>query len=341
MPRQIYDPNIKPSNEIFGIAPASIVRFNNPKYRWAGKLYEQMRNNFWIPQKVNLTQDAIDFNRLEPAEVRAYKGILGFLVFLDSVQTSNLPEIANHVSSPEIRLCLTEQSSQEFLHSQSYQFLVDSVLPSNQREDVYDWHFKDRVLHHRCRFISDLFQQAIDRPSLLESRFTSIVADYVLEGIYFYSGFNFFYTLGSKGLMSGTVDMIKLIHRDELTHVFLFQKLIESAIQEFNLSFNLVRSIIFDVFEEAYKTELEWTDHILGDDILGMSRAANKQYLQYLTNNRLKNVGLTEMFTPVANPYKHLDRIADLTSHATSKANFFESGVTSYTQSSSVKNWDF
>ncbi len=341
MSKQIYNPNIQPSKDIFGIAPAAIVRFNTPKYKWAVKLYEQMRNNFWIPQKVNLTQDAIDFQKLLPAEVRAYKGILGLLVFLDSVQTSNLPEIASQVSSSEIRLCLTEQSSQEFLHSQSYQFLIDSVLPTNQREDVYAWHLKDKLLHARCKFIADLFQAAINRPSLLEARFISLVADYVLESVYFYSGFNFFYTIGSKGVMSGTVDMIKMIHRDELTHVFLFQKLIESAAQEFKLSPKLVQSIIYDIFEEAYKSELAWVDHIIGDDILGMSRSANKQYLQYLTNLRLKNVGLTEMFPPVQNPYRHLDQVADLTKHATSKANFFESGVTSYTQSTSVSDWNF
>ena len=49
------------------------------------------------------------------------------------------------------------------------------------------------------------------------------MANYILEGIYFYSGFSFFYALGRQGKMLGTVSEIKYIQRDELTHLALFQ----------------------------------------------------------------------------------------------------------------------
>lgn len=338
----LYNPDLLPSKKIWGKNPVSIARFNNPQFKWFNKLYEQMRNNFWIPQKVNVAQDSLDYGKLTPAEYRSYKGILGFLVFLDSIQTTNLPNFSEQASSQEIKLCLTEQTSQEFLHSQSYQFLIDSVLPVADREEVYNLHKLDSELNKRCHFIASQFQSNFVNAGTDSRAFLqSLIMDYVLESVFFYSGFNFFYTLSSRGLMGGTADMIKLIHRDELTHVLLFEKLIQMTLVEHDLSLNESKTIIYDLFEAAYESEKIWLNHILGDSILGMNQQANDQFLKYIINKRLDNIGLDPLFEKCINPYRHLDKIADLTHQASNKANFFESGVTSYTQSSSVSNWDF
>ena len=83
--------------------------FNNMKYQWVSDWYRQAMNNFWIPEEINLTQDMRDYAMLSEAERTAYDKILSFLVFLDSLQTANLPHIGEYITANEINLCLTIQ----------------------------------------------------------------------------------------------------------------------------------------------------------------------------------------------------------------------------------------
>ena len=66
-------------------------------------------NNFWIPEEINLSADLKDYKNLTAAERTAYDKILSFLVFLDSIQTANLPCIAQYITANEVNLCLTIQ----------------------------------------------------------------------------------------------------------------------------------------------------------------------------------------------------------------------------------------
>ena len=76
--------------------------FNNMKYPWVSDWYRQAMNNFWIPEEINLSQDVKDYSRLLPAERTAYDKILSFLVFLDSIQTANLPNIGAYITANEV-----------------------------------------------------------------------------------------------------------------------------------------------------------------------------------------------------------------------------------------------
>lgn len=67
-------------------------------------------NNFWIPEEINLSQDIKDYPHLEPAERKAYDKILSFLVFLDSLQSNNLPCVSEYITANEVNLCLHIQT---------------------------------------------------------------------------------------------------------------------------------------------------------------------------------------------------------------------------------------
>ena len=69
----------------------------------------------------------------------AFDGILSYLTFLDSVQTCNVPHIKNSVTAPEISLCMAEQISQEAMHNQSYQYIIETIVPSDRRSQVYEF----------------------------------------------------------------------------------------------------------------------------------------------------------------------------------------------------------
>ena len=78
--------------------------FNNMKYTWVSDWYRQAMNNFWIPEEINLNVDVRDYPGLSQKERRAYDKILSFLVFLDSIQTANLPAVSEYITACPSRL---------------------------------------------------------------------------------------------------------------------------------------------------------------------------------------------------------------------------------------------
>lgn len=324
--------------KIIGGDTTNIFNLNNVKYQWANNLYRTMMGNFWIPEKTDLTQDKNDYVSLVDEEKDAYDGILSFLVFLDSIQTNNVPNISNYITAPEVNLILAIQTYQEAIHSQSYQYIIESILPKEKRNLIYDKWRDDEVLFERNQYIAKIYQDFIDIPS--NKNFSRVlVANFLLESLYFYNGFNFFYLLASRNKMMGTSDIIKLINRDELSHVALFQNMINEIKQENTDYFN--EKEIYKMFEVAVNQEIKWSKHIIGKKILGVTEKTIEEYTKWLANERLRSLGLNELYEGYnKNPYKHLEKLADTEGEGNVKANFFEGNVTSYNMSSSIEGWD-
>lgn len=316
----------------------NIFNLNNVKYQWANHLYRTMMGNFWIPEKIDLTQDKNDYQNLTDYEKEAYDGILSFLIFLDSIQTNNVPNVSDFITAPEVNLVLSVQTFQEAVHSQSYQYIIESILPKEIRNSIYDKWRENKILYERNRYIAEIYQKFIDNPN--DENFAKvIIADYLLEALYFYNGFNFFYLLASRNRMMGTSDVIRLINRDELSHVVLFQQIFKE-IQNENPNF-FDEKLIYEMFEKAVEQETAWTNHIIGNQILGITEETTEKYTKYLANERLKAIGLKPLYEGFEkNPYKHLEKFADTEGEGNVKANFFEGTVTSYNMSSSVDGWD-
>jgi ribonucleoside-diphosphate reductase beta chain len=317
----------------------NLMQLNDVKYSWAISLYNQLRENFWIPQKLDVTQDVTDYKLLTTEERRAFDGILSYLTFLDSIQTCNLPHLKNAITAPEVSMCMVEQLSQEAMHNASYQYMIETIIPSDRRNSVYDFWREDKVLANRCNYIAGQYQAYLENPSG-ETYFTSLLADYVLESLLFYNGFTYFYTLSSRMLMAGSSDIFKMINRDELSHVRLFQKMLPEAMDTFVHS----KEQVYEMFDTAVQNEILWTNHIIGTDILGITEESTEQYTKYLANIRLKAIGLDYLYDEEKfrkSPYSHLERFADTKAEGNTKANFFESGVTSYSMSSGISGWEF
>ena len=139
--------------------------------------------------------------------------------------------------------------------------------------------------------------------------------------------------------MPGSADIFKMINRDELSHVRLYQKLIPEARKIFPHSVEQ----IYEMFDMAVNYECRWTHHIVGDNILGITESSTEKYTKYLANIRLRSIGLERLYPePKYNksPYTHLERFSDTKKEAHTKANFFEATVTSYVMSSGLTGWD-
>lgn len=317
---------------IIGGNPTNIFNLNNVRYKWANRLYRVMMENFWIPEKVDLSGDKL--SELTSEELEAYKGILSFLIFLDSQQTLNVPHISDYITAPEVKLCMAVQTYQEAVHSQSYQYIVETLVPANERDSIYDYWRTDSVLFERISYIANMYQNFLDDPTE-DNLHRDIVANYLLEGLYFYNGFTFFYNLASRGKAVGTSEVIRYINRDELTHVVLFQNIISSMIENIKDT-----NWIYEMFETAIAQEIKWSTHKLGNNILGISNTSTEEYTKHLANRRLRYIGLDPIYEGVQNPYSHIESIADTVGKGEVKTNVFENTVTSYNQSSAVGGWE-
>lgn len=310
--------------------------FNNMKYGWVSDWYRQAMNNFWVPEEINLGTDVRDYPMLSAEERRAYDKVLSFLVFLDSIQTANLPVIGEYVTANEINLCLSIQAFQEAVHSQSYSYMLDTICEPQTRTDVlYQWK-NDPYLLARNTFIGDLYNefQTDKRPCTFMK---TVIANYILEGIYFYSGFMFFYNLGRNNKMPGSAQEIRYINRDENTHLWLFRSIIQELKQEEPELFTQEYIQIYrEMIKEGCEQEIAWGHYAIGDHVPGLTRSMITDYIQYLGNLRCAGLG----FDPIYEGHeKEPDSMAWVGQYSNAnliKTDFFEARSTAYAKSSAL-----
>lgn len=337
--KKIYNPQSNESandRKIFGGNPTGIFELNDIKYQWAYNLWEVMLNNTWFPKEVDMTKDVSDYKHLTDIEKASYDKALAQLIFMDSLQTNNLIDNINpYVTSPEINLILVRQSYEEALHSQSYAVMVDSI--STNSKEIYDLWRRDMMLRGKNDAIARVYEELANDPT--ERGFLkACFANQILEGIYFYSGFAYIYTLARSGKMLGSAQMIRFIQRDEVTHLVLFQNLINTLKKERpDLFDEKLKSEVYEMFKEAVKLESDWGKYITGSQVLGLTDAIIEQYIKYLADDRLSAVGFDKIYN-VTNPIKWVDDFAKFNDQ---KSNFFEATVTNYSKGSLSFDDDF
>jgi len=317
------------SRSIINGNATGIFNLNSVKYQWAPKLFKIMLNNFWIPEKVSLVDDKVTIKELTKDELEAFKNTLSFLIALDSMQVSNLPNLADYITAPEVSSLFTIQAFQELIHSQSYQYLLLELFPNTEREEIYNYWRSNPILLKRNKFIASQYQQ-FNENKTLENFKKALAADFALESIYFYNGFQFFYQLASRNKVANVAKMIKYIENDEVTHVSMFVNIIRET---FDFNNPNDRQILIDTLTEAVTQEIEWGIEVYGDRILGISVQSTEGYVKYLANQRAKLLGLGVLYKGFTkNPYEYLN--------AEKRENFFETKVTEYSNSTAVKGWD-
>ncbi|MFT4413228.1 ribonucleotide-diphosphate reductase subunit beta [Fredinandcohnia humi] len=312
----------------------NLREWNRIKYDWAHKLYRTMLNNFWIPEEVPLANDAKQFNELSPAERRAFDKTISFLNFLDSIQCENLPNINEYVTAPEVTSLLNIQAFQEEIHAQSYSYILDTVCSPETRDSIYDTWRNDERLLKRNKFIADLYQEFVDDTN--DNNFIkTCMANFLLESLYFYSGFSFFYTLARQGKMTQTATIIKYIQRDELTHVTLFQNMIRELRKENpHLFTKEVIEELREMTRTAVEHEIEWGQYVTNNEILGLNNQLIERYIKWVANERLKRLELDIVYPEITtHPMKWVDSFSDMNS---TKTDFFEQKVTNYSKASGL-----
>ena len=310
--------------------------YNNLKYTWASEWYRQAMNNFWIPEEINLSQDIKDYPNLSPAERKAYDKILSFLVFLDSIQTANLPCVGEYITANEVNLCLNIQTFQECVHSQSYSYMLDTICSPDERMDIlYQWNTAEHRLK-RNTFIGECyneFQVKKDARTLVKV----MMANFVLEGIYFFSGFMFFYNLSRNGKMPGSAQEIRYINRDENTHLWLFRNIIIELRKEHPELFDdHMVSEMKELLMEAVRQEIEWACYVIGNEVPGLNEKMITDYIRYLGNLRWKSLGYAPIYPGCEREPETMKWVSQYSNANMVKTDFFEARSTAYAKSTAL-----
>ena len=329
----IYNPDSNESlndRKVFGGNPDGMINFTRMKYLWALNLWDTMEANTWFPREVQMTADAKDYKLLSEPEKRMYDLVLSQLIFMDSLQTNNLMDNINpYITAPEINACLSRQSYEEANHSKSYAVMVESI--SENTDEIYNMWKTDAKLLEKNKYIASVYQELSQGQITDEKIVLALFANQILEGIYFYSGFAAIYALGKSGKMLGSSQMIRFIQRDEVTHLLLFQNMINSVRKERPELFTPeLEQKVRTMFQKAVELEADWGKYITQGQILGFTDAIIEQYIQYLADRRLEAVGYKAEYN-VKHPIQWVDGYASFNDQRT---NFFEGNVVNYSKGS-------
>ncbi|HIP12255.1 MAG TPA: ribonucleotide-diphosphate reductase subunit beta [Arcobacter sp.] len=328
----IYNPASTESlndRQIFGGNPDGMLNFTKAKYDWALKLWDIMEANTWFPKEVQMTGDAKDYKNLTTPEKRMYDLVLSQLIFMDSLQTNNIMDNMNpYITAPEINAILSRQAYEEANHSKSYAVMVESI--SDNTDDIYNMWKTDAMLQKKNLFVANSFK-ALGEELTDEAMVLAMFANQVLEGIYFYAGFAAMYALGKSGKMLGSSQMIRFIQRDEITHLLLFQNMINSTrIERPELFTQELEQKVREMVRQAVEMEAQWGAYITQGQILGFTDGIIRQYIQYLADERLKAVGYEPEFN-VKHPIPWVDGYSSFNEQ---RVNFFEGNVVNYSKGS-------
>ncbi|HEB9423516.1 TPA: ribonucleotide-diphosphate reductase subunit beta [Campylobacter jejuni] len=331
--KRIYNPS---SNEtlgdrkVFDGNPNGILNFTKAKYTWALKLWDLMEANTWFPKEVDTTKDALDYRcNLTAGEKRMYDLVWSQLISMDSFQTNNLADNINpYITAPEINAVLARQAYEEANHSKSYAVMVEAICDNTDL--IYEMEKYDETLREKNDFISSIYEELagdVDDNKIL----LAMVANQILEGVYFYSGFTAIYALARAGKMLGSAQMIRFIQRDEITHLLLFQNMINSVRKERpDLFHDGNINKIYDMFKKAGDLEIKWGKYITQNQIMGFTDDIIEEYIHYLVDQRLSAINLDKLYN-AKHPIKWVD---DFSKFNDQKSNFFESKVTNYSKGS-------
>ena len=191
-------------------------------------------------------------------------------------------------------------------------------------------------LLRRNTFIGDCyneFQERKDAPTLLRV----MMANYILEGIYFYSGFMFFYNLSRNGKMSGSAQEIRYINRDENTHLWLFRNII-TELQKEQPELFTAESVqaLREMMREGVEQEIAWGHYVIGDDIPGLNRQMISDYIRYLGNLRWTSLGYPALYPGFESEPESMEWVSQYADANMVKTDFFEARSTAYAKSTAL-----
>ena len=330
----------------------NIQTYHDPKYPWILDFAEEMRAvGNWSKNEIDLSKEKKDFESLDEAGKHIYESGLRFAIALDScagrapLQLFSNGGISNN---PEWELYITNHQNNELLHSESYTEMVRALY--NNVDEFIEGIIKDENVQKRATSILSGFDWAtsvFDRmdanhlaidsdlsgglpyPDITEREvkkaiYKSAIILNMFEGIRFFCTFvtNWSFSEQPEKLMAGSSNVFKLIARDEMIHLDVFQRVIKMLNTDESEGFVEVakdlEDEVYEMYATGYKEEMEWIEYLFskGSPLIGMNEDILKQYMDYIFAVRLTNIGLDPKrlgLTLGENPLPWVDNYLDST----------------------------
>lgn len=309
---------------------SNILNWDDVRFSWAYPKYKKMLANFWTPFEINMSQDIKQFPHLTKSEQDAFLKIIGLLALLDSIQTDYAGKVADYITDSSISALMIILAQQEVIHNHSYSYVLSSLVPKQKQDEVFEFWRTEPILAERNEFVVNGYKDFSENPSS-ENLLKSIVFDVVLEGLFFYSGFAFFYHLARNQKMVATSTMINYINRDEQIHVDLFVKIFKEILKENpELNTNDLSEFVQETFKRAAELEIEWARDVIGSKTEGILLSDVEAYIKFYANVRCNQLGFERPFEGYrTNPLRWIVAYEEVDQ---GKSDFFEQKSRQYTK---------
>lgn len=314
------------------------------KYDWAWQKYLDGCANHWMPQEINMSADVALWKNpegLSEDERRIVKRSLGFFSTADSLVANNLV-LATYrlITNPECRQYILRQAFEEAIHTHAYQYCIESL--SMDEGEIFNMYHEIPTVAKKAQWGIQYTREISDptfttgTPDTDKQLLQNLIAFYcVLEGIFFYCGFTQILSMGRRNKMTGVAEQFQYILRDESMHVnFGVDMINQIKLENPHLWDAGMQDTATRMILEGTLLEIEYARDTMPRGVLGMNAAMMEEYLQFIANRRLAQLGLKEQFPGVQNPFPWMSEVMDLRK----EKNFFETRVTEY-QTGGALSW--
>jgi ribonucleoside-diphosphate reductase beta chain len=301
-------------------------------YPWAMELYDQAVANTWFPNEIQLGQDLADWKKMSEEERNAITFLMSYFNPNELLVNKALAfGVYPYVNAAECHLYLAKQMWEEANHCMSFEYVLET-FPID-RDQAYAAHVETpsmaRKEEFETKFIKRMTEETLDITTTEGKKdfVRNLVAyNIILEGIWFYSGFMVALSFRQRNLLRNFGSLIDWIVRDESLHLKFGINLILTVLEENeDLQTEEFANEIKQMILDAVEMEEEYNRDLLPNGILGLNSDYINQYVKYLADRRLEELGF-EPHYKVSNPAKWMAAAND----TLELVNFFESTNTSY-----------
>ncbi|MBN2865135.1 MAG: ribonucleotide-diphosphate reductase subunit beta [Thiotrichales bacterium] len=303
----------------------NVARYDQQKYPIFEKLIEKQLSFFWRPEEVDLSSDRTEYADLPENEKHIFISNLKYQTLLDSVQGRS-PNVAllPLVSIPELETWIETWSFSETIHSRSYTHIIRNIVadPSVVFDDIVTneeivkramsvTEYYDELIALTNHMYANKIDLAADhefRKKIKTALYLTVVSVNVLEAIRFYVSFACSFSFAERSLMEGNAKVIKLIARDEALHLSGTQNMITLMRDgqddpEMAVIAQEQLEATYEIFRQAAEQEKEWAEYLFKNgSMIGLNANILKDYVEYITNVRLKALKLESIFESKSNP---------------------------------------
>lgn len=314
----------KPSPEDMNLHPL--------KYRWAYDLYNQAVRNTWYPHEITLKEDLQDWENMTPDERHAVTFLMAFFNPAELIVNRSIAlGIYPYLKSPECHLYLAKQMWEEANHCVAFEYVLETFPFDKER--IYQVHLEVPSMKAKEDYINKYMRRMTEETLDISTTdgkkdfVRNLVAtNIVMEGIWFYSGFMVALSFRQRNQLRNFGSMINWVIRDESLHLKFGINLVHTILEENpELLTEEFASEIKNIIVEGVNLEVAYNRDLFPNGILGLNADYVNQYVMYVTDRRLEELGLPKHYN-ATNPAKWMSTSTDIYE----LVNFFEAQNTSY-----------